>query len=98
MLIALFQVVDLLLRLLSYLVIGQVVLSWLIAFNVINTQSQGVRRFLDALDRILAPLYRPIRKIMPDFGGLDLSPIVLLIAISIVRMLVAGLARDLIVH
>jgi YggT family protein len=98
MLIALFQVVDLLLRLLSYLVIGQVVLSWLIAFNVINTQSQGVRRFLDALDRILAPLYRPIRKIMPDFGGLDLSPIVLLIAISIVRMLVAGLARDLIVQ
>jgi YggT family protein len=97
MLLSLFQIVDLLLRLLSYLVIGQVILSWLIAFNVLNTQSGGVRAVLNGLDRMLSPLYRPIRRILPDFGGLDLSPVVLLIAISIVRMLVAGLARDIIV-
>ena len=95
MVLALFGVIDLLLRVLSYVVIGQVILSWLVAFNVINTSSEGVRRFLHGLERLLEPLYRPIRKVMPDFGGLDLSPVVLLIAISIIRMLLAGLASDL---
>ena len=94
MLLALFGIADLLLRLLGYVVIGQVILSWLVAFNVINTSSEGVRRFLRAIDRVLDPLYRPIRKVLPDFGGLDLSPIVLLIAIQIVRMLLGGLAND----
>jgi YggT family protein len=96
MILAIFQIIDLLLRLLSYLVIGQVILSWLVAFNVINTHSPAVRAILNGLDRMLSPLYRPIRRILPDFGGLDLSPVVLLISISIIRMLVAGLARDLI--
>ncbi|URD60304.1 YggT family protein [Sphingomonas sp. KRR8] len=94
MLLALIGIADLLLRLLGYIVIGQVILSWLVAFNVINTSSQGVRRFIVAIDRLLDPLYRPIRKVLPDFGGLDLSPIVLLIAIQIVRMLLGGLASD----
>jgi len=94
MLLALIGIADLLLRLLGYIVIGQVILSWLVAFNVINTSSEGVRRFLHAIDRLLAPLYRPIRRILPDFGGLDLSPVVLLIAIQIVRMLLGGLASD----
>ena len=94
MLLALFGIVDLLLRVLSWIVIAQVILSWLVAFNVINTSSEGVRRFLVGLERFLDPVYRPIRKVMPDFGGLDLSPVVLLIAISILRMLVSGLARD----
>jgi YggT family protein len=94
MLLALIGIADLLLRLLGYIVIGQVILSWLVAFNVINTSSDGVRRFLAAIDRLLDPLYRPIRKVLPDFGGLDLSPIVLLIAIQIVRMLLGGLATD----
>lgn len=95
MLLALFGVLDLLLRVLGWVIIGQVILSWLVAFNVINTSSDGVRRFLAALDRFLDPLYRPIRKVLPDFGGLDLSPIVLLLAIQIVRMLLGGLAMDL---
>lgn len=95
MLLALFSVLDLLLRVLGWVIIGQVILSWLVAFNVINTSSDGVRRFLAALDRFLDPLYRPIRKVLPDFGGLDLSPIVLLLAIQIVRMLLGGLAMDL---
>ena len=94
MLLALFNIADLLLRVLTWIIILQVILSWLIAFNVINTSSEGVRRFLVGLERFLDPLYRPIRRIMPDFGGLDLSPVVLLLAISIVRMLLAGLAAD----
>ena len=94
MLLALFNIADLLLRVLGWIVIAQVILSWLIAFNVINTSSDGVRRFATGIDRLLDPLYRPIRKILPDFGGLDLSPVVLLIAIQILRMLLGGLAND----
>ena len=65
-----------LLQLLVWIIIVQVILSWLVAFNVINTSSNFVRTLLDGLDRLTAPLYRPIRKILPDFGGIDFSPIV----------------------
>ena len=94
MLIALFQVVDLLLRVLGWIIIGQVILSWLVAFNVLNTSSQGLRAFLSALDKITEPLYRPIRKVMPDFGGIDVSPLVLLLLIQILRMLLSGVAVE----
>lgn len=94
MLLALFQIVDFILRILGWVIIAQVVISWLFAFNVLNTSSAGVRAFSNALDRILEPLYRPIRKVLPDFGGLDFSPLVLLIAIQVVRMLLAGVASD----
>lgn len=94
MLLALFNILDLLLRVLGWIIILQVVLSWLVAFNVINTSSDGMRRFLAGIDRLLDPLYRPIRRIMPDFGGLDLSPVVLLLAIQVIRMLLGGLAQD----
>ena len=95
MLIALFQVLSLLLDLLWWIIIIQVVLSWLIAFNVLNTGSQGVRTFLNALERLTAPIYRPIRKMLPDFGGIDFSPLVVLLLISVLKILLAGLARDL---
>jgi YggT family protein len=94
MLLALFQIADFILRILGWVIIAQVVISWLFAFNVLNTSSSGVRAFSNALDRILDPLYRPIRKILPDFGGIDFSPLVLLLAIQIVRMLLAGVAVD----
>jgi len=84
-LVTLIDVLLILLNVLWWIVIIQVVLSWLVAFNVINTSSEGVRRFLVGLDRFLAPIYRPIRRILPDFGGLDLSPVVLLLGISILQ-------------
>ena len=65
------------------IIIVQAILSWLVVFNVINTHSDFVRSFLYALDRITAPLYRPIRKILPDFGGLDFSPMVVLLLIHV---------------
>jgi YggT family protein len=79
----LLEIAAILLNVLWWLIIIQVILSWLIAFNVINTSSQGMRRFLVGLDRFLEPLYRPFRKILPDFGGLDLSPVVVLLLIGI---------------
>ena len=84
MLLAVFDIVIMLLWVLSWIIIGQAILSWLVAFNVINTHNDFVRTLLQALDRITAPLYRPIRKIMPDLGALDLSPLVVLLLIYII--------------
>jgi len=94
MLYALFGIIDLILQVLVWVIIVQVILSWLVAFNVINTQSNFVRTVLDALERLTAPLFRPIRKILPDFGGIDFSPIILILAIQILRKLNAGLALE----
>jgi len=88
---ALIQIASLLLSVLTWLIIGQVILSWLLAFNVLNTSSHGVRTFAMALDRITAPLYRPIRRILPDFGGLDFSPLVVLILIQVLQKLLTGI-------
>ncbi len=95
MLIALFDILDLLLNVLTWIIIIQVILSWLFAFNVLNTGSMGLRRFVDALDRLTGPLYRPIRAVLPDFGGIDFSPLVLLLLIKIVQMLLHGAERSL---
>jgi YggT family protein len=94
MLYALFSIIDMILQILVWVIIAQVIISWLVAFNVINTSSNFVRTLLDGLDRLTAPLYRPIRKIMPDFGGIDFSPIVLILAIQILRKLNEGLALE----
>ena len=94
MLLALFQIVDFLLRILGWVIIAQVIISWLFAFNVINPSSGFMRSLVEVLERITAPLYRPIRKILPDFGGIDFSPLVLLLVIQILRMLLQGVAAD----
>ena len=94
MLYALFGIVDMILQLAVWVIIVQAILSWLVAFNVVNTSSNFVRTLLVGLDRVTAPLYRPIRKIMPDFGGIDFSPIVLILIIQIVRKLLGGLALE----
>ena len=96
MLIALFDIVDFLLNVLVWIIIIQVILSWLFAFNVLNTGSAGLRTFVDALDRLTAPLYKPIRAVMPDFGGIDFSPLVLILLIKIVQMLLNGAERSLV--
>jgi len=94
MLYALFSIVDMILQILVWVIIVQVIISWLVAFNVVNTSSNFVRTIFVGLDRLTAPLYRPIRKIMPDFGGIDFSPIVLILAIQILRKLNEGLALE----
>jgi len=95
MALALIDILQLLLWILSWIVIGQVIISWLYAFNVINPGSGFMRSLTEALDRITAPLYRPIRKILPDFGGIDFSPLVLLLAIAIVSKLLGGVAMQM---
>src|SRR3954469_3778141 len=95
MLHALFEIAHYLLTILFWIIIIQVILSWLFAFNVLNASSHGVVAVTRALDRITAPLYRPIRKLLPDFGGLDFLPLVVLILIQIAHMLLNGAETSL---
>ena len=94
MLYALVDIVNLLLTILTWVIIIQVVLSWLLVLNVLNTSSQGVRAFAMAIDRLTAPISRPFRRILPDFGGIDFSPLVVLILIQIIKKLLAGVVAQ----
>jgi YggT family protein len=87
-LITVLNIIQVLLNIVWWIIVIQAVLSWLIAFNVINTYNDTVRSIWLALQRITEPLYRPIRRIMPDFGALDLSPLVVLLVIGILMQIV----------
>ncbi len=72
-----------------FIIIG-VVMSWLVAFNVINLQNQFVYSVYTSLNGIVEPMLKPIRRFLPDMGGIDISPIVLLLAISFLRIFVVS--------
>ncbi len=88
---ALLGVIILLINILIWIIIIQAIFSWLVAFNVINTYNNGVRQFLYLLERITAPLYRPVRAIMPDFGGIDFSPIVVILVLHLLARFLMSL-------
>ena len=92
---ALFDIAIILLNVLWWIIIIQAILSWLVAFNVVNMSSPFVRSIATALDRLTAPLYRPIRRFLPDFGGIDFSPLVVLLLIMVLQKLLAGAAMDI---
>jgi YggT family protein len=84
-LLMLLNIVSLILTLFSFVIVIQAILSWLIVFNVISTYNEFVRSLWTALNRITEPVYRPIRRILPDFGALDLSPLVVLLILYILN-------------
>jgi YggT family protein len=78
---ALLDVILIALQLYIWLLIAQAVLSWLIAFNVVNTRNQFVSMMWDFLYRITEPALGPIRRLMPNLGGIDISPVILILII-----------------
>ena len=92
MLLALIDVVLILLTVVWWIIVIQMILSWLVAFNVINTYNNFVRGLMRGLDRITEPVYRPIRKVLPDFGGLDFSPMVVLLVLWILNRVLYDVA------
>jgi YggT family protein len=78
-------ITDYLLYILGIIIVIQFVMSILISFNVINTYNEFVRAIWQALEKMTEPLYRPIRRILPDFGTIDFSPMVVIILITILR-------------
>jgi YggT family protein len=79
------EVVSLALTLYTYVVLGMAVLSWLIAFNVVNIHNDLVRSIWNMLDALTTPLLRPIRRMLPNMGGIDISPVILLLLIVLVQ-------------
>jgi YggT family protein len=71
-----------------WIIVATVVLSWLVAFNVVNRANPYVRQVGIALEQLTEPLLRPIRRVLPNLGGFDLSPVILLIALQFFGMLV----------
>ena len=78
---ALLDVVLLALQLYTWIIIASAILSWLVAFNVVNTRNDVVRSIWGFLDAVTEPVLRPIRNILPNLGGIDVSPIILLLLI-----------------
>ena len=87
-------IVIYLIQILTYLVIAQFVLSLLISFNVVNTHNDFVGGLARALETLLEPLYRPIRRLLPVMSGIDFSPMVLLILAQVLIRLIAALAES----
>ena len=85
-LVPIIEVVNALLGLYWWVIIVTAVASWLIAFGVLNTYNRTVARILDVLYRLTEPALRPIRHFLPNFGGIDVSPVILLLIIWFIRM------------
>ena len=85
---ALLDVLLLAFQLYTWVIIAVAVMSWLLAFNVINYHNDLVRSVWTGLNAVTEPLLRPIRKILPQMGGLDISPIVLLLIIFFVERII----------
>ncbi|CUW93177.1 conserved hypothetical protein [Agrobacterium fabacearum S56] len=83
--LALFQTIDLALNLYTWVLIASAIFSWLYAFNVINSRNQFVNAIGSFLVNVTEPVLRPIRRILPNLGGIDISPIILLLIIFFIR-------------
>ena len=90
---ALLLVINQALEVYKFIVIGAAVMSWLIAFNVVNIRNELVRSVWTLFDALTTPLLRPIRNFLPNFGGIDISPVILILAVFFVQYLLADLIR-----
>jgi YggT family protein len=84
---AFLNLVSTVIQIYIWLLIAQAVLSWLLAFGVVNRYNRGVATIGDFLWRITEPLLRPIRRVLPDLGGIDISPVVLILLLWFIRNL-----------
>jgi YggT family protein len=80
--------IDTLIQLYIWVLIGQVILSWLVAFRVVNTQNQIVNQIGTVLFRLTEPVLGPIRRVLPNLGGLDISPIIAVIALIFIEKVI----------
>ena len=87
----LINVVQVALNIYFWVIIISAILSWLVAFNVVNTRNQAVSTIGNALFRLTEPALRPIRRFMPYLGGVDISPVILLLAIYFIQSVLANI-------
>ncbi|HTV33239.1 MAG TPA: YggT family protein [Methylocella sp.] len=85
---ALLEVVLLVLQLYVYVIIAAAILSWLVAFNVVNRYNEVVRSVWNFVTAVTEPLLNPIRNVIPSFGGIDISPVILLLGIFFIQRII----------
>jgi YggT family protein len=86
--IPLIQFIVMVIDLYIWVIIASAILSWLVAFNVVNTQNRFVYMLADGLHRLTEPALRPIRRVVPDLGGIDISPIILILGLIFIKNVV----------
>ncbi len=86
---AILDVILLILYLYKLVIIGSAIFSWLFAFNVVNSRNQVVATIGNMLHQLTEPVLRPIRRYVPSFGGLDISPIIALLGIILIEQIIA---------
>ena len=86
---SLYQILMMILQIAQFLILAQVIMSWLVNFQVLNIRQPLVAQAWDALNRLLQPVYRQLRRFVPTVSGIDFSPVLLLIAIFFLERLVA---------
>ena len=79
--------INTIIGLLIFLIIAQAIVSWLVAFNVVNVRNSFVYNAVRFLDRVTEPLLRPLRRFIPSFGGIDITPVILLLGLQFLRIL-----------
>ena len=77
--------IDKVIDIYTWIVIASAIMSWLVAFGVVNMRNQFIRLIVDMLYRLTEPMLRPIRRILPNLGGVDISPVVLLVGLAVLR-------------
>ncbi|MEL6952553.1 MAG: YggT family protein [Pseudomonadota bacterium] len=86
------DILDLLLDVALFFVIAHIIMSWLIIFGVLNTRQPIVAQLWDGVNRLLEPLYGRLRRVLPNTGGLDLAPLVVILGIYIMRIILSDFA------
>ncbi len=87
---SLFEILMLLLNVLWFFIIAHVIMSWLINFQVLNMRQQFVAQIWYGLNRILEPIYAPVRRILPPMGGIDLAPLAVLLGVAALRIILVN--------
>ena len=85
--LSLARLIDTVIDIYTWIVIGGAIMSWLVAFGVVNINNKFIRVVVDLLYRLTEPVLRPIRKILPNLGGVDISPVILLLGLFFIRSL-----------
>ena len=84
---SLMQIIFLLLDVLWYLIVVQVIMSWLVNFGILNMSQPFIIQIWSSINRLLEPIYRPVRNFLPNTGGLDIAPLVVIIGIVVIRII-----------
>ena len=87
---SLYQILMMILQIAQFLILAQVIMSWLVNFQVLNIRQPLVRQIWDGLNRLLEPVYARVRNILPRMSGLDLAPLVVLLAVYAIRIVLTN--------